>query len=174
MKGTKGVAAANSRISCSFGCTAKLYGLASGFQAYYNLLAFCYFESTELAKVLRCSPDQSAPIVHPFRPPSYLLESRKNARATEEIISLGGFDAKPIELSRATGQNLVIIITESTSNPADAGCNSDNAQYSSTPKLHHSARQDSRTTTRKRTKRLTRSAVKTERTIRPGLGDGTT
>jgi hypothetical protein len=61
---------------------------------------------------------------------------------------------------------------ESTPNPTDAGCNSDNAQYSSTPKLppatlrvamragHHSARQNSRTrtTTRTRTKRLTSGA----------------
>jgi len=49
---------------------------------------------------------------------------------------------------------------ESTPDPADAGCNSDNAQYSSTPKLHHSARQNSRTrtTTRTRTKRLTSGA----------------
>jgi len=69
---------------------------------------------------------------------------------------------------------------ESTPNPASAGCNSDNAQHSSTPKLHHSARQDSRTrtacptklllyqrlplfvsevgTTRTRTKRLTSGA----------------
>jgi hypothetical protein len=45
---------------------------------------------------------------------------------------------------------------ESTPNPADAGCNSDNAQHSSTPKLHHSACQDSRTRTR--TKRLTSGA----------------
>jgi adenosylcobinamide-phosphate synthase len=40
-------------------------------------------------------------------------------------------------------------------NPADAGCNSDLAQYSITPTLHHSARPDSRTRTR--TKRLVRA-----------------
>src|SRR5260221_14636091 len=39
------------------------------------------------------------------------------------------------------------------------GCNSDLAQYSNTPSLHHSARPDSRTrtTTRTRTKRLVRA-----------------
>src|SRR5260370_33960606 len=44
----------------------------------------------------------------------------------------------------------------STSNPADACCNSDLAQYSHTPILHHSAWPDSRTrpTTRTRTKRF--------------------
>ena len=38
------------------------------------------------------------------------------------------------------------------------GCNSDKAQYSKTPALHHSAWPDSRTTTRTRTKRLVRTA----------------
>jgi len=47
---------------------------------------------------------------------------------------------------------------KSTPNPADAGCNSQLAQYSNTPILHHSAWPDSRTRTRTRTrtKRLTR------------------
>jgi hypothetical protein len=53
------------------------------------------------------------------------------------------------------GPDIKDLRPESTSNPAYAGCNSDRAQYSSTPKLHHSAHQDSRTTTtRTRTKRL--------------------
>ena len=45
----------------------------------------------------------------------------------------------------------------SNPNPADAGCDSKLAQNSSTPTLHHSAPQNSRTrtTTRTRTKRLT-------------------
>jgi len=38
---------------------------------------------------------------------------------------------------------------ESSSNPADAGCNSDLAQYCHTPILHHSAWPDSRTTTKR-------------------------
>jgi len=57
---------------------------------------------------------------------------------------------------------------ESTSNPADAGCNSQLAQYSNTPILHHSAWPDSRTRTR--TKRLTsddrRRCVSSNVTIR--------
>src|SRR5260370_19136643 len=47
------------------------------------------------------------------------------------------------------------------SQPRACGCNSAKAQYSNTPVLHHSARQDSRTrtTTRTRTKGLTRSST---------------
>jgi hypothetical protein len=61
--------------------------------------------------------------------------------------------------------------SESTSNPADGGGNSDNAQYSSTPKLHHSAWPDSRTTTRTRTKRLTSATfwARLLGTANPGL-----
>jgi hypothetical protein len=53
------------------------------------------------------------------------------------------------------GRVLQEVCPESTSNPADGGCNSPNAQYSSSPILHHSAWPDSRTraTTRTSTKR---------------------
>jgi hypothetical protein len=69
---------------------------------------------------------------------------------------VGCFSHGPAEAAR-----LFFLRAFSVPNPADAGCNSDLAQYSITPSLHHSitpslhhsARPDSRTTTRTRTRR---------------------
>ena len=103
-----------------------------------------------------------------WRPVSYL--SRRDNRTQPGVLTPGTDkeSARPegaediVPLAHLSMQALGTTLYRpfSTSNPAAAGCNSDLAQYSHTPILHHSAWPDSRTTTTTRTstKSLVRAA----------------
>jgi hypothetical protein len=79
-------------------------------------------------------------------------------RGSQASKNLGHMSRSPfaqrgaLQYGRAAGMLQAWSAPSGNPNPADAGCNSDLAQYSHTPILHHSAWPDSRT----RTKRLVR------------------